>query len=83
MLQKDSDKLKAAIGQGLNTVHSDYSNVQVKFSEEEEDKAITALDCYNSQLSEEEINHWKQMEKNDCSNTLHFPQISYHKKAIC
>jgi LmbE family N-acetylglucosaminyl deacetylase len=79
-LQKDSDKLKAAIGQGLNTVHSNYFNVQVKFSEEEENKELAALDCYTSQLTAEEINQWKEMEKKDLTNTLHFRRLAVRNK---
>jgi LmbE family N-acetylglucosaminyl deacetylase len=79
-LQKDSDKLKASIGLGLNTVHPEYYNLQIKFNQQEEDASLPALECYTSQLSADEVKGWKVMEQNDRSNTLHFRRLEVSKK---
>lgn len=71
--KKDDEKFKM-IG-GLNTIDPKYLNVSIKFAEEDEQKAMRALECYRSQLSPKEIEEWKEAEKNDSSNTLYFRQL--------
>ncbi len=71
--EKDDEKFKM-IG-GLNTVHPDYLNVVIHFSQEEENEALKILDCYKSQFTEGEIVGWKEIEKSDTTNTLYFRQF--------
>jgi LmbE family N-acetylglucosaminyl deacetylase len=73
-LKKDDEKFK--IVGGLNTVDPKYLNVAIKFSEEDEQIAMRALECDKSQFSPEEIKEWQAIEKNDTSNTLYFRQLS-------
>ena len=74
----DSEKFKM-IG-GLNTVHPDYLNVSIKYSQDEENEALKILDCYKSQFSKNEISEWKTAEINDTTNTLYFRQLNLSKK---
>lgn len=73
-LKKDDEKFK--IVGGLNTVDPKYLNVAIKFSEEDEQIAMKALECDKSQFSPEEIKEWRAIEKKDTSNTLYFRQLS-------
>lgn len=81
-MKKDDLKLKDATGYGLRTVNSKYYNVQLRFSEEDEDKGLASMDCYLSQSTTEERKKWKEVEKADTSNTVYFRQfvISKNKK---
>ena len=74
--QKDDEKLKKSIGVGLNTVASQYLNVSIGFTEEEERTAMLSLECYKSQLTPEEAAQWAAQEKEDTSNTFHFRQLT-------
>jgi LmbE family N-acetylglucosaminyl deacetylase len=78
--QKDSDKLKSATGLTLNTVHPEYYNLEVSFSQEDEDKALTSLNCYVSQLSKEEQDQWMKAEKDDATNKLYFRRFAVSKE---
>ena len=71
--KKDDIKFKV-IG-GLNTVDPKYLNVSIKYTNEEEEQALEALDCYKSQLSPQEIAEWKDVERKDSSNTFFFRQL--------
>jgi LmbE family N-acetylglucosaminyl deacetylase len=71
--QKDDEKFKM-IG-GLNVVDKKYLNVAIKYSQDDEDKAMEALWCDKSQLSEKEMQEWNDVEKKDSSNTLYFRQL--------
>jgi N-acetylglucosamine malate deacetylase 2 len=71
--KKDDTKFKV-IG-GLNTVDPKYLNISIKYTNEEEEQALKALDCYKSQLSPKEIAEWKDVERKDSSNTFHFRQL--------
>lgn len=70
---KDDDKFKI-IG-GLNTVDTAYLNITVRYSNDEEEQALKALDCYKSQLTEKEVIEWKTVERNDSSNVFHFRRL--------
>lgn len=72
--EKDNAKFKV-IG-GLNTVDPKYLNVSIKYTQEEEEKALDALGCDKSQLSVQEIQEWKDMERKDLTNTLFFRQLT-------
>ena len=69
---KDSNKFKDL---NLNTVHPRYINVSIKYDDESEQKAMSSLECYKSQLSEQEIKEWINTEKNDTTNILNFRQL--------
>jgi LmbE family N-acetylglucosaminyl deacetylase len=77
-LKKDDEKFKDIIR--LNTVDPKYLNVSIKFSEEEENKAMQAFKCHKSQLSPKEIEEWIEVEKKDTSNTLYFRQLTVPTK---
>ena len=70
---KDDTKFKV-IG-GLNTVDPKYLNITIKYTNEEEEQALKALDCYKSQLSPQEISEWKDVERKDSTNTFRFRQL--------
>lgn len=72
--KKDDEKFKL-IG-GLNTVDPKYLNVAVTYSEEDEQAAMKALECYKSQLTAEEIKEWQEVERKDASNIFHFRQLA-------
>lgn len=74
--QKDDEKLKKSIGVGVNTVASQYLNVSIRFTEEEERTAMQSLQCYKSQLTPEEAAEWAAQEKSDASNTFYFRQLT-------
>ena len=71
--KKDDIKFKV-IG-GLNTVDPKYLNVTIKYTNEDEEQALKALDCYKSQLSPQEITEWKDVERKDSLNTFSFRQL--------
>lgn len=71
--EKDDKKFKM-IG-GLNTVNEKYLNISISYTQEEEDIAMEALWCNKSQLSEKEMQEWKDVEKKDSVNTFHFRQL--------
>lgn len=72
--KKDDEKFKM-IG-GLNTVDKKYLNVTISYSQAEEDTAMEALWCNKSQLTEKEMQEWKDVELKDSSNTFHFRQLT-------
>lgn len=74
--QKDADKLKQILGFGLNTVHSKYYNVSIKYNEDDEAKMIKSLSCYKSQLTDNEVQKWQEVEKLDGTNTIHFRKFT-------
>ncbi|MEO6550258.1 MAG: PIG-L family deacetylase [Ferruginibacter sp.] len=76
--KKDDEKF-TVIG-GLNTVDEKYLNVAIKYSEQDEQKALEALNCDKSQLSSEEIKEWKEVERKDTTNTLYFRQLAVSKQ---
>jgi LmbE family N-acetylglucosaminyl deacetylase len=73
-IKKDDEKFR--IVGGLNTVDPKYLNVAIKFSEEDEQIAMRAIECDKSQFSPDEIKEWQAIEKKDTSNTLYFRQLS-------
>ncbi len=72
-LKKDDEKFKEIIR--INTIDPKYLNVSIKFTEDDEDKAMEAFECHKSQLSPKEIEEWIEVEKKDTSNTLYFRQL--------
>lgn len=73
--EKDSDKLRQIFGFGLNTVDPKYYNVSISYNEEDESKMIRALSCYKSQMTEEEVKTWAELEKKDSANVIHFRKL--------
>ncbi len=71
--KKDDEKFKM-IG-GLNTVDKKYLNVAISYSQDEENVAMEALWCNKSQLTEKEMQEWKDTELKDSSNTFYFRQL--------
>jgi LmbE family N-acetylglucosaminyl deacetylase len=77
--QKDSDKFKSSTGLTLNTVHPLYNNLEIGFTQDDEEKALASLHCYVTQLSKEERDQWIKSEKDDTSNKLHFRRFAVSK----
>ncbi len=75
--KRDDEKFKM-IG-GLNTVDTNYINLSIHYSNEEEKKALDAVWCYKSQLSKEEMNDWVDIETKDTTNVFHFRKLSVEK----
>ncbi|GAO41377.1 PIG-L deacetylase family protein [Flavihumibacter petaseus] len=75
--KRDDDKFKM-IG-GLNTIDPAYINVSIRYSEEDEKKAMTAIQCYKSQLSKEEMQEWAEIEAKDTLNVFHFRKLAVSK----
>jgi LmbE family N-acetylglucosaminyl deacetylase len=76
--KKDDAKFKV-LG-GLNTVDPKYLNVSIKYSNQDEEQALKALDCYKSQLSPQEIAELKDVERKDSSNIFSFRQLTVPTK---
>jgi LmbE family N-acetylglucosaminyl deacetylase len=72
----NKDDIKFKVIGGLNTVDPKYLNVTIKYSNEDEEQALKALDCYKSQLSPQEIMEWKDVERKDSLNTFSFRQLT-------
>lgn len=73
--KKDSEKLRQILGFGLNTVDSKYYNVSISYNEEDESKMISSLSCYKSQIPENEVKAWAEVEKKDSLNVIHFRKL--------
>ena len=55
---------------GLGSVYDDYLNVEVKFTDQEEQQYFEALRCHWSQYTEEELTEMKNEDMSDKSNTI-------------
>lgn len=73
--KNDSDKLRQVLGFGVNTVHPNYYNVSVAYTDEDETKMIRALSCYKSQMTEAEVKEMTAIEKRDSVNVIHFRKL--------
>jgi N-acetylglucosamine malate deacetylase 2 len=56
----------------LGYVHEKYLNISVKYSQEEENKALEIMPCYVTQYTAEEIAEDREKKLADRSNVLHF-----------
>jgi LmbE family N-acetylglucosaminyl deacetylase len=75
--KREDEKFKI-IG-GLNTIAPSYINVSIKYSDKEEQKALEAIWCYKSQLSQEEMKEWVELETKDTTNVFHFRKLTVAK----
>jgi N-acetylglucosamine malate deacetylase 2 len=57
---------------GLNYMANEYLNVAISFTDEDEQKNWKATKCHWSQFTEEEIQEFIAIDKQDTSNTLYF-----------
>ena len=56
----------------LNYLADEEFNYKISFSEAEEQQALESIACYKSQYSQEEIDRWIKVEKEDPENVLFF-----------
>ncbi len=59
----------------LNYVDKRYLNVRVKFNKADQKKLFQSLSCYKSQLTEAEVEKWKEAELKDTTFTFYFRQF--------
>ncbi|PKA81985.1 LmbE family N-acetylglucosaminyl deacetylase [Ulvibacter sp. MAR_2010_11] len=64
----------------LNYVDKDYMNVHIKYREEDRRKLFKSLDCYKSQLTEDDVKNWIEAELKDTTFTIYFRQFITDKK---
>ncbi|MFT5887177.1 MAG: LmbE family N-acetylglucosaminyl deacetylase [Arcticibacterium sp.] len=64
----------------LNYVHESGLDRQISYSENDKQKAIASINCYESQFSPEEINRWVLAENKDKSNQLFFRKFIVDQK---
>jgi len=56
----------------LNYVDKNYRNIHIKYTEEDRDKALKSLECYKSQLTNEDVEKWREAELKDTTFTTYF-----------
>ena len=61
---------------GLGWVYPDFLNTKIEFSDEDEEKALTSLQCHKSQFTEQEFSDWISAERNDTENVLYFRKFA-------
>ena len=76
---KESDDEKFKMIGGLNTVDSRYLNVSISYSDADEQKAMKAIWCYESQLSKDEMREWVDLESKDKANVFQFRRLTVSK----
>jgi LmbE family N-acetylglucosaminyl deacetylase len=59
----------------LNYVDKSYRNIHIKYTEEDRNKALKSLECYKSQLTNEDIEKWIEAELKDTTFTTYFRQF--------
>lgn len=65
---------------GLNTLNPAYINVSITYSNADEQRALEAIRCYKSQLSEKEMQDWIDVEVKDTTNVFHFRKLTLSAK---
>lgn len=65
---------------GVNTADEQYLNVQIPYSEADEEKLYAVIACHKSQFTESEMNDWIAAEKKDTVNIAYFRQLQLDKK---
>jgi LmbE family N-acetylglucosaminyl deacetylase len=63
----------------LGYVSSEYFNVKVEYTQEEENKALKIMPCYPTQYTPDEIKEDHQKKINDKSNTVYFRRFVVKK----
>lgn len=53
-------------------VNEQYYNVKVTYTQDDENKAIAALQCYKTQYTEQEFKEDAELKLKDTTNTIHF-----------
>lgn len=59
----------------LNYVDKNYRNIHIKYTAEDRDKALKSLECYKSQLTNEDVEKWVEAELKDLTFTTYFRQF--------
>lgn len=64
---------------GLNSVDEKFLNVRIKYDESHREKHFESIRCHKSQLTEEEMNEWIEVEKSNTSYTAYFRKFVVDK----
>ena len=59
----------------LHHVASDYINTKIEYNEVSEKKHFDAIRCYKSQYSEDEMQHWINLDKEDKVKEIYFRRV--------
>jgi LmbE family N-acetylglucosaminyl deacetylase len=60
---------------GLAHVATPYLDLQISFTEADEEQSLEAIRCYESQFSAREIEQWMHIERGDTANVRHFRRL--------
>jgi len=63
----------------LGYVNEQYFNVQVSYTQDQENKALEIMPCYQTQYTPAELKEDREKKINDKSNTLYFRRFSWKK----
>lgn len=63
----------------LNYVDKNYMNVHIKYNEDDRSKLFKSLECYKSQLTENDVENWINAELRDTTFTTYFRQFTTDK----
>lgn len=63
----------------LNYVDKKYMNVHIKYNEDDRSKLFRSLECYKSQLTENDVKNWVGAELRDTTFTTYFRQFKIDK----
>jgi LmbE family N-acetylglucosaminyl deacetylase len=63
----------------LGYVNEKYFNAEIKYSQEDENKAMKALECYATQYTTAEIKEENGRKLNDADNTIYFRKFTVQK----
>jgi len=70
---------EVSIAQGqmtsLNYVDKNYMNIHITYNEEDRSKLFKSLECYKSQLTENDVKNWINAELKDTTFTTYFRQF--------
>ncbi len=67
---------------GLNYMDREAMDTEIRFAQEDEDKAMNSIRCYKSQYTSDEMEKWIKTEEDDLINVSYFRNFSLgkHKK---
>ncbi len=63
----------------LGYVNQQYFNIKIEYTQEEEDKALEIMPCYETQNTPEEIKEDRRKKLNDQSNVIYFRRLNVWK----
>jgi LmbE family N-acetylglucosaminyl deacetylase len=66
----------------LGYMNEQYFNVKVKYTQEEENKALEIMPCYQTQFTPEELIEDRQKKLSDSSNTIYFRRLSVDRRKL-